>query len=318
MRQSALAPRRTRLRSHCPASPRRYRRRDSGSAPMRTPRLRRGGQPLGPHVRHCRSVEQSAGRRQLVARAYVVPGRRPVDARRPSGTPILASWTRSREWNVAVDDVGALDVRRGAGLAARARRAAGAGRRSPTSSRPSRSASSSPTPTASCWSGAPATRRCASAWTGSGWPPASATRRSSSAPTASAPRWRAAARPRCSATSTTWSTWRSSPARARPIWHPVTRQAARRHRPDLLAPRRRTRSWPRPWPASPGRSRRRCWTSPGRRELALLHDYLTACRRSRGAVFAVSPDLVMMQRPGPRADRPRRPGPAASPAPSRR
>ncbi len=29
-------------------------------------------------------------------------------------------------------------------------------------------------------------------------------------------------------------------------------------------------------------------------ELALLHDYLTACRRSRGAVLGVSPDLVMM------------------------
>jgi len=32
----------------------------------------------------------------------------------------------------------------------------------------------------------------------------------------------------------------------------------------------------------------------GPRELALLHDYLTACRRGRGAVLAVSPDLVMM------------------------
>src|SRR6478609_9370954 len=31
----------------------------------------------------------------------------------------------------------------------------------------------------------------------------------------------------------------------------------------------------------------------GPRELALLHDYLTACRRSNTAVFAVSPDLVM-------------------------
>ena len=31
----------------------------------------------------------------------------------------------------------------------------------------------------------------------------------------------------------------------------------------------------------------------GPRELALLHDYLTACRRNSGAVFAVSPDLVM-------------------------
>ena len=31
----------------------------------------------------------------------------------------------------------------------------------------------------------------------------------------------------------------------------------------------------------------------GPRELALLHDYLTACRRSSGAVLAVSPDLVM-------------------------
>jgi transcriptional regulator of acetoin/glycerol metabolism len=32
----------------------------------------------------------------------------------------------------------------------------------------------------------------------------------------------------------------------------------------------------------------------GPRELALLHDYLTTCRRGRGAVIAVSPDLVMM------------------------
>jgi transcriptional regulator of acetoin/glycerol metabolism len=32
----------------------------------------------------------------------------------------------------------------------------------------------------------------------------------------------------------------------------------------------------------------------GPRELALLHDYLAACQRNRGAVLAVSPDLVMM------------------------
>ncbi|WP_344423893.1 sigma-54-dependent Fis family transcriptional regulator [Pseudonocardia ailaonensis] len=32
----------------------------------------------------------------------------------------------------------------------------------------------------------------------------------------------------------------------------------------------------------------------GRRELTLLHDYLAACRRGRGAVLAVSDDLVMM------------------------
>lgn len=32
----------------------------------------------------------------------------------------------------------------------------------------------------------------------------------------------------------------------------------------------------------------------GPRELALLHDYLTACRRHHGAVFGISPDLVMM------------------------
>jgi Transcriptional activator of acetoin/glycerol metabolism len=32
----------------------------------------------------------------------------------------------------------------------------------------------------------------------------------------------------------------------------------------------------------------------GPKELALLHDYLAACRRSRGAVFGISPDLVMM------------------------
>jgi transcriptional regulator of acetoin/glycerol metabolism len=32
----------------------------------------------------------------------------------------------------------------------------------------------------------------------------------------------------------------------------------------------------------------------GPRELALLHDYLSACRRARGAVFAVSPAVVMM------------------------
>jgi transcriptional regulator of acetoin/glycerol metabolism len=32
----------------------------------------------------------------------------------------------------------------------------------------------------------------------------------------------------------------------------------------------------------------------GPRELALLHDYLAACRRNRGAVFGISPDLVMM------------------------
>ncbi|MCY7341868.1 MAG: sigma-54-dependent Fis family transcriptional regulator [Pseudonocardia sp.] len=30
------------------------------------------------------------------------------------------------------------------------------------------------------------------------------------------------------------------------------------------------------------------------RELALLHDYLTACRRHHGAVFGIGPDLVMM------------------------
>lgn len=32
----------------------------------------------------------------------------------------------------------------------------------------------------------------------------------------------------------------------------------------------------------------------GRRELALLHDYLVACRRNRGCVLALSTDLVMM------------------------
>jgi transcriptional regulator of acetoin/glycerol metabolism len=32
----------------------------------------------------------------------------------------------------------------------------------------------------------------------------------------------------------------------------------------------------------------------GPRELALLHDYLSACRRARGAVFAISPGVVMM------------------------
>lgn len=32
----------------------------------------------------------------------------------------------------------------------------------------------------------------------------------------------------------------------------------------------------------------------GRRELTLLNDYLTACRRGRGAVFALSQDLLMM------------------------
>lgn len=32
----------------------------------------------------------------------------------------------------------------------------------------------------------------------------------------------------------------------------------------------------------------------GRRELALLHDYLTACRRGSGAILAVSEDLLMM------------------------
>ena len=32
----------------------------------------------------------------------------------------------------------------------------------------------------------------------------------------------------------------------------------------------------------------------GPRELALLHDYLTACQRQRGAVIGISPDLVML------------------------
>jgi sigma-54 dependent transcriptional regulator, acetoin dehydrogenase operon transcriptional activator AcoR len=32
----------------------------------------------------------------------------------------------------------------------------------------------------------------------------------------------------------------------------------------------------------------------GPRELALLHDYLTACQRNRGAVIGISPDLVML------------------------
>ncbi|WP_308282627.1 sigma-54-dependent Fis family transcriptional regulator [Pseudonocardia nigra] len=32
----------------------------------------------------------------------------------------------------------------------------------------------------------------------------------------------------------------------------------------------------------------------GRREVALMHDYLAACRRNRGAVFALSDDLLMM------------------------
>jgi len=55
----------------------------------------------------------------------------------------------------------------------------------------------------------------------------------------------------------------------------------------------------------------------GPRELALLHDYLTACRRSNMAVFAVSPDLVMSNdRARELIDPPTRP--RSSPAPSRR
>ena len=45
----------------------------------------------------------------------------------------------------------------------------------------------------------------------------------------------------------------------------------------------------------------------GPRELALLHDYLGACRRNRGAVLGDQPRPGHDERPGPRADRPGRP-----------
>ena len=73
---------------------------------------------------------------------------------------------------------------------------------------------------------------------------------------------------------------------------PGQRQAARRHRPHLLAPGCRTVH-----STAVARIARQIETAlmdqSGPRELALLHDYLTACRRSNMAVFAVSPDLVM-------------------------
>ena len=84
----------------------------------------------------------------------------------------------------------------------------------------------------------------------------------------------------------------SSPARARPCG---TRSAASCSASSTSPVGARTPdgSCPRPWPASRGRSRPPLMDQSGPRELALLHDYLTACRRSNIAVFAVSPDLVM-------------------------
>ena len=99
---------------------------------------------------------------------------------------------------------------------------------------------------------------------------------------------------RCSATSTTSSGWRSWPARAP---RSGTRSPAR-----LLGVIDLTC-----WRRDAGRCmvatavariarqiEEALLDQSGPRELAVLHDYLIACRRNRGAVFAVSDDLLMM------------------------
>ena len=96
-----------------------------GSAPRRRRRLRRGGQQLGPNVRHCLSVRQSAGRCTRPC-AYVVPrgrpGRRRVRSRHHPGLvdPLPRVEHRRRRG-------GALGVRHGVGFTARAGGPAGAG-----------------------------------------------------------------------------------------------------------------------------------------------------------------------------------------------
>ena len=135
---------------------------------------------------------------------------------------ILASWTRSREWNIDVDgaELSAFDTESDSQLVraarpvldSRHRRARGRAReRHPHRRRRGRAGAAHGRLVA-----------VAGAWTGSGWPPASATRRSSSAPTASAPLWRAAARPRCSGTSTTSSRSPQFACAGAPVWHPVS------------------------------------------------------------------------------------------------
>ena len=221
---------------------------------------------------------------------------------------ILASWTRSREWNIPVDHLDVPFETDSTAIRPAAGRAAGAGGRR----RAVRGRARERHPHRRRRRGARAAHRrlaLEQAWTGSGWPPASATPRSSSAPTASAPRWRAAARPRCSATSTTSSTWRSSPARAR--------RSGTRSRGKLLGVIDLT-CWRQDagfmmaaaasrWPADRGDAAGPV-RAPRAGPAARLPHRLPAQPR-RGVRGQPRPGDA--QRPGARADRPRRPGPAA-------
>ena len=96
-----------------------------------------------------------------------------------------------------------------------------------------------------------------------------------------------------------------------PIRHPVTGQGPRRHRPDVLAARRRAVAGRHRRHAHPAASSAVLLEQSGERELAVLNDYLVACRRNRGPVLARRRRPGDDERPGARAARPRRPGAAA-------
>ena len=139
--------------------------------------------------------------------------------------PILASWWRSRQWNVAADHI-ELNYLRDPDLESNLARTADPVLRHLHEQLDGQPISIILTDAA----GMVLTRMTADhdlerPWTGSSWLPASATPRTRSAPTASAPRWSPAARPTSSGTSTTPSTWRAWPA---PGCRSTTRSRARR------------------------------------------------------------------------------------------
>src|SRR5262249_41122971 len=115
---------------------------------------------------------------------------------------------------------------------------------------------------------------------------ASATPRNSSAPTASAPRWRAASPRTCSATTTT-------PRAGLPTHHPITGKTIgavdltcwRKDADPLLVALVKTTA---------DQITQALLTDSSAQELELLQEYLRACRRTNGIVFALNDDVVMM------------------------
>ena len=206
--------------------------------------------------------EDAGSARLALARiAFLVRGRPAPDVVRDT---ILASWTRSRLWHVPVDH---LDVPFDADLDSESALLRAA---RPVLAEAAEQLASEPVSVilsdadGVVLTRAPVTRAWRRAWTGSGSPPASATRRSTSAPTASAPRWRAAARPEVFGHEHYVEHLEEFACTGRAGAAPGHAQGARRHRPHVLAPRRRAvHDGRRRVGVGPAHRERCCWSTPG-------------------------------------------------------